>query len=139
MPSKLKRDGVNLKVLLRRVLEKKGFPTELIHQKKQGFTFPVARALKKDLNILMGQLLGTDALYDGLISRENTELLFSQHLSGTKNNYRILFNLMALSAWRIKFPQVISSGGDNPDRNYNGIQSIISGTDGRNIALKRLC
>ena len=111
LPSKLKRDGVNLKVLLRRVLEKKGFPTELIHQKKQGFTFPVARALKKDLNILMGQLLGTDALYDGLISRENTELLFSQHLSGTKNNYRILFNLMALSAWRIKFPQVISSGG----------------------------
>jgi uncharacterized protein (TIGR02145 family) len=31
--------------------------------------------------------------------------------------------------------KVISSGGDNPDRNYNGIQSIISGTDGRNIAL----
>ena len=31
--------------------------------------------------------------------------------------------------------KVMSSGGDNPDRNYNGIQSIISGTDGRNIAL----
>ncbi len=31
--------------------------------------------------------------------------------------------------------KVMSTGGDNPDRNYNGIQSIISGTDGRNIAL----
>ena len=31
--------------------------------------------------------------------------------------------------------KVMSTGGDNPDINYNGIQSIISGTDGRNIAL----
>ena len=31
--------------------------------------------------------------------------------------------------------KVMSTGGDNPDRNYNGIQSVISGTNGRNIAL----
>jgi len=110
LPASLKRNGGTLKVLLRRVLENQGFPRDLVQQKKQGFTFPVARALKTDLNPLMTELLASDGLYDDLISRDKTKSLVAEHMSGARNNYRVLFNLMALSAWREKFPQVISSG-----------------------------
>lgn len=51
-----------------------------------------------------------DELYDGLISKDKTRALVGQHKAGTHNNYRILFNLMAFSAWRRKYPQV--SSGD---------------------------
>ena len=110
LPAGLKRHGGTLKVLLRRVLERQGFPQELVQQKKQGFTFPVARVLKTDLNTLMTELLDREELYDGLISRDKTQSLVSQHMAGTRNNYRILFNLMALAAWRRKYPQVASGG-----------------------------
>ena len=110
LPAKLKRDGGAMKVLLRRVLERQGFPRDLVKQKKQGFTFPVARALKTELNPLMNELLGRDELFDGPVSRDQTQSLVNQHMHGTRNNYRVLFNLMALSAWRRKYPQVSSSG-----------------------------
>ncbi|NQU57921.1 MAG: asparagine synthase (glutamine-hydrolyzing) [Rhodospirillales bacterium] len=110
LPQRLKQQGSVLKVLLRRVLERQGFPPDLVGQKKQGFTFPVARALKTDLNPLMTELLGREELYDGLISRDETQSLVSQHMAGTRNNYRILFNLMALAAWRRKYPRVASGG-----------------------------
>lgn len=110
LPKNLKYRGGNLKVLLRRVLQRQGFPSELVEQKKQGFTFPVARALKMDLNPLMEELLGRDELYNGLISRDKTRTLIKQHMSGSRNNYRILFNLMSLAAWLRKYPQVLSGG-----------------------------
>ena len=99
-----------LALLLRLLLEKQGFPRNLVKQKKHGFTFPVARALKTELNPLMNELLGRDELFDGLISGDQTQLLVDQHMQGTCNNYRILFNLMALSAWRCKYPQVAATG-----------------------------
>jgi asparagine synthase (glutamine-hydrolysing) len=108
LPAKLKRDGRTLKLLLRRVLERQDFPRDLVKQKKQGFTFPVARALKTELNPLMNELLEQEELFDGPISRDQTQSLVKQHMRGTHNNYRILFNLMALSAWRRKYPQVAS-------------------------------
>jgi len=110
LPAKLKRNGGTLKVLLRRVLQRQGFPSDLVAQKKQGFTFPIARALKTDINPLMTELLGRDELYDGLISRDKTQTLVNQHMTGRRNNYRILFNLMAFAAWRRKYPRVSSVG-----------------------------
>jgi asparagine synthase (glutamine-hydrolysing) len=106
LPAKLKRNGRTMKVLLRRVLERQGFPKNLVRQKKQGFTFPVARALKKNLNPLMTDLLSSQELYDGLLSKDKMHSLVEQHMSGKRNNYRILFNLMAFAAWRRKFPQI---------------------------------
>ena len=110
LPSKLKRDGGTRKLLLRLLLEKQGFPRNLVKQKKHGFTFPVARALKTELNPLMNELLRRDELFDGLISGDQTQSLVDQHMQGTCNNYRILFNLMAFSAWRCKYPQVAATG-----------------------------
>ena len=106
LPAKLKRNGSTMKVLLRRVLERQGFPENLLRQKKQGFTFPVARALKTDLKPLMIDLLSNQELYDGLLSRNQANHLVEQHITGKCNNYRILFNLMAFAAWQRKFPQI---------------------------------
>lgn len=109
LPAKLKRDGSSMKILLRRVLERQGFPKDLVQQKKQGFTFPIARALKNELNPLMNELLNSDEIYDGLINRENVQALINDHMQGSRNNYRILFNLMSLAAWRRKYTQVVSA------------------------------
>ncbi|MEE2699414.1 MAG: asparagine synthase (glutamine-hydrolyzing) [Pseudomonadota bacterium] len=108
LPANLKYNGRTLKILLRRVLERQGLPKNLVRQKKQGFTFPVARALKTDLRPLMNDLLDTHDLYDCLLSRDRTKFLVENHMSGKQNNYRILFNIMAFAAWLRKFPQIVS-------------------------------
>ena len=46
LPDRFKMKNGNLKVLLRRVAAKQGLSAEIVKQRKQGFTFPVARWLK---------------------------------------------------------------------------------------------
>ena len=43
LPARLKMQGNVLKWLLRQAAERRGFPEVIVSQRKQGFTFPLAR------------------------------------------------------------------------------------------------
>jgi asparagine synthase (glutamine-hydrolysing) len=49
LPDRFKMKNGNLKILLRRAAAKRGLSAEIVEQRKQGFTFPVARWLKTTL------------------------------------------------------------------------------------------
>ncbi len=106
LPDDLKARGGTLKWLLRRAAQKDGLPAEIYSQKKQGFTFPLARWLKGALRDRMTDLLAPDALPPGLIDPATVQRLRDAHLSGKQNNYRLLYSLMAFQAWRKQYPQV---------------------------------
>jgi asparagine synthase (glutamine-hydrolysing) len=107
LPDKLKLNNGITKHLLRRLAEKRGLPQEIITQRKQGFTFPLARWLKTSLRDPMEQLLVPDQwAEDSLVDSEVVTTLKEEHLSGRENHYRILYNLMCFKRWQQEFPSI---------------------------------
>ena len=107
LPARMKLRGGTMKWLLREVAARRGLPDEIVRQKKQGFTFPLARWLKTTLRPAMEDLLAAPEWEaDGLIYPAVAAALMADHLAGRGNNYRILYNLMCFRAWRRAFPQV---------------------------------
>jgi asparagine synthase (glutamine-hydrolysing) len=107
LPDRFKLRGNTTKWLPKQVANKLGLPPEIVAQKKQGFTFPIARWLKTTLRSRMQDLVtdpawADDNLIDVAVAKQHMEA----HLAGRKNNYRMLFNLMAFRVWRRRFPQV---------------------------------
>lgn len=106
LPDRMKHHGGDLKWLLKRVAERRGLPAEIVSQKKQGFTFPVARWLKSSLKGRMTELLAPGPWCEGLLDPVEIARLRDEHLAGVDNHYRILFNLMVFSAWRRRHPDL---------------------------------
>jgi len=106
LPDNLKARGATLKWLLRKSSKQNGLPPEIYRQKKQGFTFPLARWLKGALRERMTDLLSKNSLPTNLIDPATVIGLRDDHLSGKKNNYRLLYSVMAFQAWREQYPQV---------------------------------
>jgi asparagine synthase (glutamine-hydrolysing) len=105
LPDRVKCKGNRLKRLLKEAMVVCGFPAPISNQKKQGFTFPIARWLKTELRQWLYSLVEDESL-DGLVDRRVLKVLVNLHLNGDRNYYRILFNLIAFQAWRKNFPEV---------------------------------
>ncbi|MBF0268034.1 MAG: asparagine synthase (glutamine-hydrolyzing) [Alphaproteobacteria bacterium] len=104
LPAGMKMPRGNLKHLLKRLAEKKGLPPAIIAQKKQGFTFPVARWLKGPLKSRLQALTLRPGWSQGLIDQDVLGRMIDEHLAGTANHYRTLYHLMAFQAWRERYP-----------------------------------
>jgi asparagine synthase (glutamine-hydrolysing) len=107
LPDHYKIRGGDQKWLLKQVATKRHLPWEIVHQKKQGFTFPIARWLKTTLRPMMEDLIndrGWDD--DNLIDPAVLRRIMEGHITGYQNNYRILFNMMVFRAWRRRYPEV---------------------------------
>jgi asparagine synthase (glutamine-hydrolysing) len=107
LPERFKLRQRTDKWLLRALALRLGLPNEIATQRKQGFTFPIARWLKTSLRNRLDNLLGKEEWQDEqLVDWQTVEALRDAHLSGRENNYRILYGLMVFRAWRRRFPQV---------------------------------
>lgn len=106
LPDRFKTARGGMKILLREVMKRRGFPSQLYAQKKQGFTFPLARWLKNTLNPILEESLPNRSIGNTILDGKYLEKLKCDHLAGHRNNYRILFNIIAFNRWRMRFPQV---------------------------------
>ena len=104
LPDRVKRQGTELKLLLRRVAAQQGLPPEIVRQRKQGFTFPLARWLKTSLRGKTDMLLASEDWQEGLVDRKVVQRYLDDHMAGRRNNYRLLYNLMVFNAWRRNYP-----------------------------------
>ncbi len=93
--------GETTKRILRDLVQQRGYPESIWRQKKQGFTFPIARWLKSTLKERL-ETLRKDEIIQELVNAEVVDQLISEHLSGKKNHYRLLFNLMVFRNWMLK-------------------------------------
>ena len=75
-------------------------------QKKQGFTFPIARWFKSSLKRSLIKMKKSNDWHEGILKHKKIEELIDEHLSGKQNNYRILFNLLSFYSWRNKYPML---------------------------------
>jgi asparagine synthase (glutamine-hydrolysing) len=97
------RDGVT-KWPLRRMLAQRGFPEEIVRQRKQGFTLPLARWQRQDLRDDVLALRDRPDALDGVIAVDSLRGLIDDHLEGRNNNYRLIHCLMVFNAWRLRYP-----------------------------------
>lgn len=104
LPDHLKRNPGGLKWLLKRAAARHGLPQSIVAQRKQGFTFPVARWLKTTMKGRMLDLLAEGDWSDGLADPRRIRAMVDEHLSGRANHYRALYSLMVFRAWRRKYP-----------------------------------
>ncbi len=106
LPDHLKMHDGQLKVLLKDTMRRDSYPESIHAQRKQGFTFPLARWLKSVLRDRMEDLLSPASWPDGLIDHALIDRIKLDHLRGAANNYRILYHLMVFAQWLRNFPQV---------------------------------
>ena len=92
IPDEYKFNGKYLKFILREHAKIIGFNKNIFMQKKQGFTFPIARWFKSSLKRSLIKMKKSNDWHEG-INHKKIEELIDEHLSGNKN-YRILFNLL---------------------------------------------
>ncbi len=103
LPYHFKMHGFTSKYILKELMKDK-LPKNIIHAKKKGFGMPIAEWLKGPLKPLLEDVLSKDNIeafgsFDyGYISE-----LKAQHLSGKRNNRKLLWNLLVLSLWRKKW------------------------------------
>lgn len=111
LPDRMKIRGGQTKWLLKTVAKARGLPGSIVSQRKQGFTFPIARWLKSALKPMMVELLERDEWdADGLVDTAAIGRIVDDHLAGRRNNYRLLYNLMCFRAWRRNYPQIAIDG-----------------------------
>ena len=96
LPSRLKLNGHRLKYILRRVAERY-VPSEIVRRPKQGFGFPIARWMRRELAPLLRGVLGSSRLVEaGIFNGDYVSRLLEAHISGrSDHNFRlwILLNL----------------------------------------------
>jgi|ETNmetMinimDraft_11_1059920.scaffolds.fasta_scaffold15181_2 asparagine synthase (glutamine-hydrolysing) len=106
LPDNFKMSKGELKKMLRYAVQKRGLPQNICNQKKQGFTFPIARWLKTTLKTRMEEMVSSQIWDNGLIDRSYLNILKNQHIMNKRNNYRVLFNLMVFQKWLEKYSHV---------------------------------
>lgn len=113
LPDKYKLRGNTKKWILRELAQRRGFSGEIINQRKQGFTFPIARWLKGPIKQKLRALIWDDGwTEDQLVDTDLIRNCYEDHINGKKNNYRLLYSLMVFRAWRQKFPRIqVSKAG----------------------------
>jgi asparagine synthase (glutamine-hydrolysing) len=99
VPSHLKLEGGQTKILLRRVAARL-LPAEIMTRPKRGFAPPVSRWLREDLRALSHDLLlAPDALAADLFDREQVARLLSDHAGRRIEAGWAIWTLLMLEVW----------------------------------------
>ncbi len=104
VPTNMKIRGRELKSILRKTASRY-LPNELINREKQGFGFPIASWMRKDLNVLLRNLFAESRFVElGIFRQETIDRYLKEHLSGQSDHNFRLWILLNLEFWyRIYF------------------------------------
>jgi asparagine synthase (glutamine-hydrolysing) len=103
IPASIRLNGNVQKWPLRKALEHLGFPRDLVEQRKQGFTLPLARWQQNGLKEDVLSLCATTDVFDGLVSTSGMKKIIADHLEGRNNFYRLIHALMVFKSWRERY------------------------------------
>lgn len=99
VPWELKLRGKTLKYLARE-LAKQYLPEPLLRRDKQGFGFPLARWLRKELAPMTGELLTRSRLEEeGYFQGDFMRELLADHIAGKADHHARIWTLLNLEIW----------------------------------------
>jgi asparagine synthase (glutamine-hydrolysing) len=112
LPVELKfRDGVR-KHVLKKLAERLGIPSALLHRKKQGFQLPLVEWMRNEMKTkFWGILLEPRTLDRGYFKPQAVRALIDEHLRGRRNRSGMLWRMLVLELWHRNFMESRSSWG----------------------------
>ena len=102
IPGNLKLKGLTTKYIFKKAM-RKFLPENIIHRKKQGFSFPIKNWLREQLRDYMTDLLNNSKINKKYFNNYYINKLINQHLRGTHNHSHRLWALITLELWHRKF------------------------------------
>ena len=104
LPVKYKFRNGTRKFLLKRLAERLGVPSELLHRRKQGFALPLVHWMRNELKDgLVGILLEPRTLQRGYFKQEGVRSLLDEHLRGRRDHSFVLWMLLVFELWHRNF------------------------------------
>lgn len=99
LPTHLKRNGMTLKYLLKR-LASRYIPHDLVHRKKQGFGVPLDRWFRTDLApVVQGALRDSGLARAGYLDQRGIDRYVREHVEARANHGHRLWVLLNLELW----------------------------------------
>jgi asparagine synthase (glutamine-hydrolysing) len=104
LPVKYKfRDGTR-KFLFKKLAERLGVPSELLHRRKQGFSLPLVHWMRNELKAeLLPILLEPRTLQRGYFKAEAIRGVMDEHFRGRRNHAGVLWMLLVFELWHRNF------------------------------------
>ena len=97
------RNGTR-KYLLKKLAERLGIPSELLHRRKQGFALPLVNWMRGELKEkFFGVLLEPRALQRGYFRPRAIRKLVEEHLRGRRDRSGLLWRLLVFELWHRNF------------------------------------
>jgi asparagine synthase (glutamine-hydrolysing) len=97
------RDGQR-KFMLKKLAERLGIPSELLHRCKRGFAMPLVHWMREDLkDTLLPILLEPRTLQRGYFKPEAVRSVMDEHHRGDRDRAGILWMLLVLELWHRNF------------------------------------
>ncbi len=140
LPVRWKYRNGTRKFILKRLAERLGIPSELLHRRKQGFSLPLVHWMRQEMkDHLLGILLEPRTLQRGYFNPDAVSALTKQHIQGACDRSGILWQLLVFELWNRNFMErsfrapgdraTDVSTGDNGERSES-IEQWSTGANG---------
>ena len=104
MPVEWKFRNSTKKYILKKLAERLGIPSEVLHRRKQGFQLPLVDWMRNELKEqFLAILLEPRTLQRGYFRPEAVRSLLKEHMSKRRNRSGILWRMLILELWHRNF------------------------------------
>ena len=99
-----KMQGQTQKYIFRKLAERVGVPTEVLHRKKQGFALPLVHWMRNELKeLVLSTLLDNRTLQRGYLNPKGVRRLLDEHFEGRRDHSPRIWRLMIFELWHRNF------------------------------------
>jgi asparagine synthase (glutamine-hydrolysing) len=112
LPVEWKFRGGTRKHILKKLAERVGIPSEVIHRRKQGFQLPLVEWMRDELRArFWNVLLEPRTLQRGYFKPNAVKGLIDEHVQGRRNRSGLLWRMLVLEMWHRNFLESKSNWG----------------------------
>lgn len=119
----------NRKFILKKLAERLGIPSELLHRRKQGFQLPLVEWMRDSMkDQYLRVLLEPRTLQRGYFKPEAVRILIDEHTRGRRNRSGILWRMLVLELWHRNFMEAGAARGSASPPLFSSAVSAHAGT-----------
>jgi asparagine synthase (glutamine-hydrolysing) len=131
LPLKYKfRDGTR-KFMLKKLAERLGVPSQLLHRRKQGFSLPLVHWMRHELKDgLLNILLEPRTLQRGYFEPQAIRAVMEEHVTGRRDRAGVLWMLLVFELWHRNFLEARRTPGQESTPEFSTTSQNVLTTGG---------